>query len=191
MSENKAENFAGFPDEKLVSLIKSGNNECFTVLNGRYCKVIESYADRYSPFCVRSELVDAGNAGFSDAIMSYREDMGASFKTFVNTCIKSNIIDLCKKANTGKRIPKDLLEPLEDVHTADGDDPESLFIKKEYFDLLFDLIKSKLSEFEYTVIRKAASGMSYKEISVQVGKSEKAVENALTRARAKIKNIER
>lgn len=189
MNEIAAENLAVFSDGQLVTLIKSGNNDGFSVLHNRYAKVIENLADKYSALCVRDELVDAGNVGFADAIMSYREDTGASFKTFAVTCIRSNMLDVCKKANNTKRIPKDLMAPLEDAEVPDGNDPESLFIKKEYFDLLFDLIKSELSDFEYSVIRKSAAGMSYKEIAGLTGKSEKAVENALSRARAKIKKL--
>ena len=189
MGGKRAENMAVLSDEKLVSLVKSGNNEGFITLFSRYTGIIESYADRYSPLCVRNELVDAGTAGFSDAIMSYREDNGASFKTFANTCIKAKILDVCKKANNTKRIPKDLLDSLSDIQIADSNDPESLFIKKEYFDMLFDLIKSKLSDLEYTVIRNSAAGMTYKEIAISLGKSEKSVENALLRARKKIKEL--
>ena len=191
MGEIKAGNFSALSDERLVSLIKSGNNECFVILRSRYTGVIESYADKYSSLCVRNELVDAGLVGFADAIMSYREDAGASFRTFVTTCIKSNMLDACKKANNSKRIPKDLMAPLDNVDVADSNDPESLFIKKEYFDLLFDSIKSKLSDLEYSVIKKSASGMTYREIAKQVGKDEKSVENALVRARAKIKGLKR
>ena len=191
MSESVSENFAVLPDERLVTLIKSGNNECFMILRKRYFGVIENYADKYSALCVRNDLVYAGIVGFADAIMSYRDDTGASFKTFAKTCIKSSMLDLCKKANNSKRIPKDLVASLEEVEVADSNDPESLFIKKEYFDLLFDLIKSKLSDLEYSVIRKSAEGMTYKEIAARVGKSEKAVENALLRARAKIKELKR
>ena len=178
-------------DEKLVSLVKSGNSECFAVLHERYGKLIESLADKYSAFSVRNDLVDAGIAALSDAIVSYREDAGASFKTFVKTCIESNMRDVCKKSNNSKRIPKDLVEPLDGVDLPDGNDPESLVIKKEYFDLLLESIKSKLSDLEYSVIYKTAAGMSYKEIAAQIGKSEKSVENALLRARQKIKELKR
>ncbi|MBO4432022.1 MAG: sigma-70 family RNA polymerase sigma factor [Clostridia bacterium] len=178
-------------DEKLVSLVKSGNNECFDVLHERYGKLIESFAEKYSAVCIKSDLVDAGISALSDAIISYREDAGASFKTFAKTCIESNMLDVCKKANNSKRIPKDLVEPLDGVDLPDSNDPESLLIKKEYFDLLLGSIKSKLSDLEYSVIYKTALGMSYKEIAAQIGKGEKSVENALLRARQKIKELKR
>ena len=191
MSAKNAENYTAFSDEQLVSLIRTGNNECFTVLRDRYLKIIESIADKYSAVCARNDLVYTGAVGFADAVMSYRDDMGASFKTFAHACIKSNMIDLCKKANSSKYIPRDLLASIDDVDAVDYDDPESLIIKKEYFDLLFAAMKSKLSALEYKVFIKSASGKSYKEIAAEIGKNEKTVENALARARAKVKELKR
>lgn len=191
MSEITSENFLVLPDEKLVSLIKAGNNECFLILHKRYSKIIESIADKYASVCSHHDLIYYGSIGFADAVMSYRDDLGASFKTFAKICINSEMQDYIRKANADMRIPRELLLSIEDVNVSDDNDPESMFIKREYIDSLISSIKSKLSGFEYSVFYEFACGKSYKEIAAKTGKSEKAVENALSRARGKVREIKR
>lgn len=191
MSEIFAENFAALSDEQLVSLVRTGNNECFLILRKRYCSVIESFADKYSSICARHDLIYAGNIGFADAVMSYREGAGASFRTFAKICINSKMQEPCRKANAGMRIPSEMIMSIDDVDVPDINDPESIFIKKEYVDSLMAMVKARLSDLEYTVLSEFESGKSYKEIAEEIGINVKSVENALTRARAKIKKIKR
>lgn len=186
-----AENYSALSDEQLVSLVKKGNNECFLILCKRYSSMIESFADKYRNVCSRHDLIYAGNIGFADAVMSYRGDMGASFRTFAKICINSKIREPYRKASAGMRIPAEMIMSIDDVDVPDSNDPESIFIKKEYADSLMTLVKARLSDLEYTVLSEFESGKSYREISDEIGKSEKSVENALGRARKKVRKIKR
>ena len=90
----------------------------------------------------------------------------------------------------GKRVPPELVFPLDDISVADSKrDPERMFIEKEQMDLLFKSIKSRLSDYEYRVFCAFISGKSYKEIAAETGADVKSLENALARARKKISEI--
>lgn len=191
MSETVFKNYAALSDEQLVVLVKEGNGACFDILSERYRGIINKIADVYKETCSLSDLVYVGKVGLANAVMFYRSDRGASFKTFAYKCIELRMIDLVRKAASGKMLsPKKVLS-LDDTDVSVADDPETLFIEKERINALISSIKSQLSDFEYRVFCDYAFGKSYKEIALNTGKSEKAVENALARVRRKIVKIKR
>ena len=61
-------------------------------------------------------------------------------------------------------------------------------LKKEWRENFWKTVYSKLSKTERTVVEMYVSGKSYAEIAAALGKDAKTVDNALTRARRKLKN---
>lgn len=174
-------------DEQLVDLIKAGDYERFGVLLGRYAGYIKSFAKKYEAACEKEDLISEGFLEFFKAVRSYSADKGAKFATFAKLCVKDAIIRQYNKTTAQKQIPGSMLSSIEGVDIAGDESPESLLIKKENVKSFFDNAKSKLSDFEYTVFCSHIFGKSYKEIAEDTGKSVKAIDGALTRARNKLK----
>ncbi len=66
--------------------------------------------------------------------------------------------------------------------------PLETLIEKEYFAKITKLIKTVLTSTERLVLTLFAEGYSYDEITRQTGKSYKAIDGALQRARKKLQN---
>ena len=71
----------------------------------------------------------------------------------------------------------------------DWSNPENLLIDKENRSALEDAIEEELSDFEYQVLGMHMTGMDYKEIAAILMKEPKPVDNALQRAKKKVKDI--
>ena len=70
-----------------------------------------------------------------------------------------------------------------------SDNPETAFINKESVALFLNDIKQSLSSFEYTVLSRYLLLGNYKEVCDSLEVSRKEVDNALQRARRKIRKI--
>lgn len=65
--------------------------------------------------------------------------------------------------------------------------PETVVLLKERLEEREEQIRQKLSRMERTVAELFLAGYSYAEIAERMGKDERSVNNALTRARNKLK----
>ena len=76
---------------------------------------------------------------------------------------------------------------IDDVEITDnGNNPESLLLYQERLASLKEKAKEVLSKREYSVFMLYIEGYSYKEISNNLKITEKAVDNALSRAKKKL-----
>jgi RNA polymerase sporulation-specific sigma factor len=67
--------------------------------------------------------------------------------------------------------------------------PEELFLDKERVIFLEKAIEEELSDFEKQALDLYMTGMSYTQIAKVLGRDEKATDNALGRARAKVREV--
>ncbi|MDD4833006.1 MAG: sigma factor-like helix-turn-helix DNA-binding protein, partial [Clostridia bacterium] len=65
-------------------------------------------------------------------------------------------------------------------------DPLSYLVKKDLLEKLHEYINEKLTDSEQNVLKLYMKGYSYVEISAMTGKTKKAVDTALQRARKKL-----
>ena len=81
--------YASLEDKKLQSLASSGDREAEETLAGRYLRLVRACA---RPFFLAGgdseDLIQEGTFGLLSAIRQYRADVGASFKTFAEHCIR-------------------------------------------------------------------------------------------------------
>ncbi|MBO7601086.1 MAG: RNA polymerase subunit sigma-70, partial [Lachnospiraceae bacterium] len=76
---------------------------------------------------------------------------------------------------------------LEDILSVMDYEPESMIIDKENVEIIENLIDTRLSDLEKQVMELHLTGMGYTDIARVLGKDEKSTDNALSRAKAKIK----
>ena len=67
--------------------------------------------------------------------------------------------------------------------------PEEIIINKERYRIMGEKIQSLLSKFEKQVLGYYLQGRSYHDIALELGKPQKAVDNALQRVKRKLEGI--
>lgn len=177
-----------FSDNQLVELINRGEYKYLQLLINRYMPYIISVASRYNAGGLDTEdFIQEGVLAIFSAVKTY-DNSKASFKTFAGLCVNRAMSSALSRAvGNAKHIPENLISPIDDFELADTSDPESILIEKENFSDLEHTIKNDLSKFEYQVLNEFLSGKSYSQIADVLGVTTKAVDNALRRIRAKIK----
>lgn len=138
--------------------------------------------------------------GLYKAIRDFKEDRLSSFKAFAELCITRQIITAIKTATRQKHIPlntsvsldKPVFDEESDRTLLDViagpvlDDPEGLMIHREDFVQMEDEMNKVLSGLEKQVLALYLDGQSYQEISEELNRQVKSVDNALQRIKRKL-----
>ena len=131
------------------------------------------------------DAVQEGNIGLFKAILSYRENKGASFATYAKKCILNNMLSARQAATAQKHAVLTNALPLDESILLPSF--ESDFINREQNRDFIRIAKQKLSAFEFLVFSLYTMQYSYKEIAAVTGKSEKSVNNAIQRIHSKLR----
>ncbi len=183
-----------FSPEMLTALVKSykdGDESSFDRLVNEYMPLIDSMVNRcydgLSPYYEREDILQFALIAFSKAVFSYNtEQSGVTFGLYAKICIGNALIT---KLRAARRRHVEFL-PIDDIfNVADTDDIAEDVIGRENVLKLYELIKSTLSELENKVFRLYAAGYSTAEIAERLGKTERSVDNAIFRARKKLKSV--
>ncbi len=184
------ENYKNVSDEEIVSAIRGGDYELIPLILKRFEKVIGYYVGLYSDASEQEDATQEAGLALYTAIKSY-DSSKSSFSTFAALCIKRSLLDRLKHATRKKSIPTELVEPLDETSILDCNTPEKIFFDNEDYRVLTKSIRLELSGTELSVLRLFLSGNSYTAIAKELGITEKAVSNALTRIRKKLKSKQR
>ncbi len=139
--------------------------------------------------------------GLFKAVQDYSPDKESSFYHFAQLCITRQMYTAVEASRRKKHTPLNTYVPL-DAGGEEGDgmyleadkqlqtlDPEALFISQENVRQLLKQANEQLSHMERQVLSLYLDGMNYRQIALHLGKTPKAVDNALQRIRGKIKRI--
>lgn len=183
------DDYSELSDDDIIREIQNGNEEFLSVIFNRYRQTVTAFANKFSssPW-ERDDLVQEGLIALYSAIRLYNFS-SASFPTFASVCVKRGMISALRQSNKARHIQSDKLISGEELASAVSDDPEIAFIDKESFNFFLADIKQTLSSFEYTVLSRYLLLGNYKEVCDSLDVSRKEVDNALCRARKKIKKI--
>ncbi len=180
-------------EQELLNSAKKSELAVETLLNS-YKPLVSKIARQY--FLVGGEiddLVQEGMIGLYKAIQTYDESKNASFKTFASLCIKRRMQTAVKKQFTIKSsvfnelFDDEMLDYMEPP--SEKENPEEKAISKEKYEYMNKEIKTKLSDFEYEVLKKYLGGLSYVDIAKEYNVSKKSVDNALFRIRGKLTHL--
>ena len=186
MGNNFVENSNNLTDEEIINLINQGKVELLEVIIKRYTPVISFYAQKYCAEFQREDAVQEATYALYSAVRSY-DSAKASFSTFADLCIKRSVLGVLKSSKRLKNIPDELMSSIDDIEVADSKTPEEILMNKESYKSLTDTIRLELSGMEYSVLQLFLSGKSYEDIADNLNISQKAVDNALSRIRKKLK----
>lgn len=155
-------------------------------LISRYMKMVFSRARAYSNLADYEELVSDGMDGLLAAVRGYDDEKG-EFASFAAVCVENRLRNTVKRA--AKRTSLiDLSDPekLNDIIDPTPT-PEEVVIARESSNEVLERIETELTPLEVQCIRGAVMGMSYDEIANRLNVGKKTVDNALSRARAKLR----
>ncbi len=180
-------------EDEILSLAKKGNDEAINFIISKYRSTAEALATKWINSPIELEdLIQEGSIGILAAIKSYDSAKGAAFSSYCYTCVYNSIKTALRRVSRKKDVPSGNVVPLEEefvdnrvsVLSAEDD-----FLALESVSLLIEQLDEKLSKLENEVLRLYISGCSYNEIGGRLGKSEKAINNAMQRIRKKLKEI--
>ncbi|MFT4415703.1 RNA polymerase sporulation sigma factor SigH [Fredinandcohnia humi] len=193
--------FDRLEDEEVVELVHAGESEALDYLINKYKNFVRAKARSY--FLIgadREDIVQEGMIGLYKAIRDFKEDKLSSFKAFAELCITRQIITAIKTATRQKHIPLNsyvsLDKPIYDeesdrtlmdvISGAKVMDPEELIINREKFDDIELKMAELLSDLERKVLALYLDGRSYQEISEDLNRHVKSIDNALQRVKRKL-----
>ncbi len=192
-------------DEELVNLYRQGNEQAVEYLFEKYKNLVRKKAKAmYLAGGDNDDLIQEGMIGLYKAVRDYKEERDASFFTFASMCINRQMITAVTASNRKKNIPLNSYvsfdspvsgEEDSDMKLADvlppsiEQNPEKLFIDKEFANDLQKKVMESLSSFEKEVFKYYMDGKDYIEISEKMNKTPKSIDNALQRIRNKVDKI--
>ncbi len=184
-------------DEELVALAQQGDWRAERHLLKHYQKMIRSMVRSYYILGGDTDdLIQEGLIAVSTAISKYRPAHSASFSTYAGVIIRNHIINAVKMASRRRHEPlntaKSLFSqdaggfPISESLAADESNPEESVIKQEVWDEVEKSFRMKLSRLERTVLYHYLGGMRYTDMAINMGVSEKTIDNALQRIKNKL-----
>ncbi|OIU72873.1 RNA polymerase sporulation sigma factor SigH [Rossellomorea aquimaris] len=193
--------FEKMDDEEIIEAVHQGNSEALDFLIKKYRNFVRAKARSY--FLIgadKEDIVQEGMIGLYKAIRDYKEDKLTSFKAFAELCITRQIITAIKTATRQKHIPLNSYVSLDKpIYDDESDrtlldvisgtkvmDPEELIINREEFDNMEDKMAQLLSDLERKVLALYLDGQSYQEISEELNRHVKSIDNALQRVKRKL-----
>lgn len=187
-------------DEQLIEKLRSGDTRIMDYILDKYKPLVRKRAN--AMFLIggdTDDLIQEGMIGLFKAIRDYNGEKEASFFHFAQLCITRQLYSAVEASNRKKHAPlnsyisfysdpgdegKSLAETLT---TGVMDNPEQMMIDQENTALFWEKLKEDLSKMEKVVLDEYLSGQNYQQIAQKMGKSPKAIDNALQRIKTKIR----
>lgn len=193
--------YAKLTDEQLVQRVQDGDLDAEEYLIRKYKDVVRARSRLY--FIVGADgedVVQEGMIGLFRAIKSYDQEKDTAFHTFAEMCINRQILTAIRQASRRKHSPLNtsisLNKPLseedqdgtleETLRSDSNSDPEAQLMLKDVAELINGNEGKIFSPFEQQVWNEYRQGKDYRQIAETLGKSVKAVDNAIQRTKKKI-----
>ncbi|MGI8686525.1 MAG: RNA polymerase sporulation sigma factor SigH [Acidimicrobiales bacterium] len=189
-------------DADLVERYHAGDTDALLVLLERYRRFAAVRARTYFLAGGDSDDIEQeGMIGLFKAARDFRGDRESSFRAFAELCITRQVISAVKSATRHKHRPLNQYVSLSGVRGGDDAaersvedlldphavaDPADAVISNERMAAMRRSIGETLSGLEVEVLRLYVEGKSYQEISAQLGRHVKSIDNALQRIKRKL-----
>ncbi len=192
-------------DEELVSIIRTGDKNATEVLLKRYQDLVKYSTSKFFLYGGdENDVFQEGMIGLYYAIKNYKQDSGASFKTFAKLCIDRHLITAIKLSSRQKHLllnnaisinstmesDENSNEVINFLKDENSEDPSEIVLRNEYLKELTSEITKNLSSKELDVLEQFKTGKSYAEIANLLNCNVKSVDTALTRIRRKANKIQ-
>ena len=194
-----------YTDEELIVRIRDGEKEIADYLIGKYKNlVLKKVHSMYILGGDSDDLIQEGMIGLYKAIRDYDFGRDASFFTFAEICVSRQLFTAVSASQRKKHIPLNnyiSLNGFDDNNENGGGEnslvdvlsslteksPEQLMLDRAVIDEIEQVIDNDLSQLEKECIRLYMTGLGISEIAKVLGRDDKSTDNALNRAKQKIK----
>jgi RNA polymerase sporulation-specific sigma factor len=198
----KMDRFKDLTDEEIVRMAQEEHDAGATdYIVHKYRNFVKAKARSY--FLIgadKEDIIQEGMIGLYKATRDFRGDKQASFRAFADLCVTRQIITAIKTATRQKHIPLNsyvsLNKPIytdesertlmDVVSAAPVSDPEELIISRENFADIELKMNEVLSDLEWQVLIAYLEGKSYNEMSQELHRHVKSIDNALQRVKRKL-----
>ena len=198
--------YENIPDEQLIRRLRDGEAAITDFIMDKYKFMVKKRARAmYLLGGENEDLIQEGMIGLFKAVRDYNVEQDASFSSFAELCVSRQMYTAIKLSQRQKHMPLNsyvsLYEkgseveegkqtPLIDqLQSTKENNPEELFLGKEYFVTLEQELRERLSDLENRVLYLHLMGEDYRSIATLLEKSPKSIDNALQRIKQKISTI--
>lgn len=193
--------FRRMADEEVVAYAKGGSLWATEHILRKYRHLVEGKAKSFFLMGADHEdVVQEGMIGLFKAIRDFSGENLAAFRSFAELCITRQIITAVKTATRHKHsllnsyvsVELSVAElddepPLREILVGDRpEDPQELFLCREFRQEVDGQIRQVLSPLEAGALRRYVEGRTYQDIARDMHCSVKQVDNALQRAKKKM-----
>ncbi|HEX6970620.1 MAG TPA: sigma-70 family RNA polymerase sigma factor [Limnochordia bacterium] len=200
MPQSAAREAGQAADLALIERMRAGDGRAAEEIVLKYLPMVKYIARRhYSKWMEFDDLLQEGLIGLLGAIREYQPGrFGIKFSSFAYLCILRKIYNAIKQTNGAKhRALNDAVylfggsRPLAEALPDSGrtGDPAEWVEERQSGKEIEEVLRIHLSELEYAVVSLLWQGYSGHEIEQAIGVNRKAVDNARTRVRVKLRRL--
>lgn len=171
-------------NEELAVLAQKGDEYAFDVLARRFLNTRYTFSN--VAYVDSDDFVQEGMFGFLNAVRTFDMNKGVPFEAYASKCMSNSIKTAA--GNVNGEVSVDGEDELLSEQNC-TDDLLSHILVREHLNEVLKACEVSLSEVEKTVVFFRAAGLSYDEIGERLGMSPKSVDNAVQRARRKLKDV--
>ena len=181
--------YDAIPDEQLIADFNNGESEIMDYIMMKYKSMVRKKARAmYLIGGENEDLIQEGMIGLIKAVRDYDISQRASFASFAELCVSRQMYTAIEASKRKKHIPlnsyvslyeegestdeEKKLPLIDTIEPEIENNPEALYFGKEFTEAFVDELKQNLSALENHVL-------------YLLGKSPKAIDNALQRIRNK------
>lgn len=183
-------------DDSIVKMAQEGSSTAYEFLIQKYREMAKKKARKYYiSGGDNDDVMQEGMIGIFKAIRDFDDAAGSPFAAFAELCVERQIQTAITGANREKHralnesvslSQEEASEDKIEIPDSKGNEPEKMTLFREAVDALFSEAETKLSAMEKKVFHGIMQGKSYTEISKELGKSPKSIDNATQRIKKKI-----
>lgn len=173
-------------DQGLVLQAKQGDEAALAALIARMMPTLRKGAAACTaPGLDFEDALQEGLIGLFHAVRGYEPAQSPAFAAYAATCIVNAQQDAKRRALRKKHAPLNFSVPLPEDTAQPG--PEELAMADEAYAALVHRMETLLSPLERQALLASLGGKPVARIAASLGRTQKAVQNALARARRKLR----
>ena len=188
-------------DENLIEELRDGDSAITDFIMNKYKPMVRKKARAMFLLGGENEdLIQEGMIGLFKAIRDYETRQGTSF---AELCVSRQMYSAIEASQRKKHLPLNSYVSLYEESVEEGkkvplidtiepqeeNNPEALYFGKEFTEIFSERLKENLSTLENHVLELHLMGTDYRKIAELLGKSPKAVDNALQRIKSKAQKL--
>lgn len=173
----------------LLRLAQSGDEAAFSELFAKYANLIDAQCAQYAADAPsEQELRSEAIAAFWHAACKFDTEQSAvTFGLYAQICIGNQLISCLRKwRRMGKTVSLDD-DGIAELDADERSNPAYYVLEREQYLELHSKMEQALSKGERQVWLRFIAGRTASEIAEELGKDKKSVENAIFRARKKLR----